>query len=69
MRRWPRRSAARPGPGTAAGGAREILLAGVDSVRRDVDTGEDLRAALALGVGPHTAAAAAGLLIGRVNRR
>ncbi|MEU8822996.1 2-phospho-L-lactate guanylyltransferase [Streptomyces sp. NPDC048636] len=38
-----------------ASGAREIELAGVDSVRRDVDTGEDLRAALALGVGPHTA--------------
>ncbi|MFD0413276.1 2-phospho-L-lactate guanylyltransferase [Streptomyces sp. NPDC127108] len=33
------------------------------SVRQDVDTGDDLRAALALGVGPHTAAAAAGLLI------
>ncbi|CAM5390393.1 2-phospho-L-lactate guanylyltransferase [Streptomyces abikoensis] len=38
-------------------GAREIGLAGVDSVRRDVDTEEDLRAALALGVGPRTAAA------------
>lgn len=38
-----------------ASGAREIRLRGVDSVRRDVDTGEDLRAALALGVGPHTA--------------
>jgi 2-phospho-L-lactate/phosphoenolpyruvate guanylyltransferase len=38
-----------------ASGAREIQLRGVDSVRRDVDTGEDLRAALALGVGPHTA--------------
>ncbi|MGO4756580.1 2-phospho-L-lactate guanylyltransferase, partial [Streptomyces sp. 2MCAF27] len=37
-----------------ASGAREIRLRGVDSVRRDVDTGEDLRAALALGVGPHT---------------
>ncbi|MFD7501924.1 2-phospho-L-lactate guanylyltransferase [Streptomyces sp. NPDC059850] len=38
-----------------ASGAYEIELPGVDSVRRDVDTGEDLRAALALGVGPHTA--------------
>ncbi|MFF5855106.1 2-phospho-L-lactate guanylyltransferase [Streptomyces sp. NPDC012751] len=44
-------------------GATELGLTGVDSVRQDVDTGEDLRAALALGVGPRTAAAAAGLLI------
>ncbi|MBT2387104.1 2-phospho-L-lactate guanylyltransferase [Streptomyces sp. ISL-11] len=44
-----------------ASGAREIELAGVDSVRQDVDTEEDLRAALALGVGPRTAAAAEGL--------
>jgi 2-phospho-L-lactate guanylyltransferase len=42
-------------------GAVELSPAGVDSVRRDVDTGDDLRAALALGVGPHTAAASAGL--------
>ncbi|WP_447040213.1 2-phospho-L-lactate guanylyltransferase [Streptomyces sp. DSM 118878] len=47
----------------AASGAVEITLEGVDSVRQDVDTGEDLRAALALGVGPRTAAAAARLLI------
>ncbi|WP_228989953.1 2-phospho-L-lactate guanylyltransferase [Streptomyces sp. DH8] len=40
-------------------GAVEIALSGVDSVRRDVDTGEDLRVALALGVGPHTARIAA----------
>ncbi|MFV0133445.1 2-phospho-L-lactate guanylyltransferase [Streptomyces sp. HMX87] len=46
-----------------ATGARELALDAVDSVRQDVDTGEDLRAALALGVGPHTAAAAARLLI------
>lgn len=39
-----------------ASGAREIELAGIDSVRQDVDTGEDLRRALVLGVGPHTAA-------------
>lgn len=38
-----------------ASGAREITVGRVASVRRDVDTGEDLRAALALGVGPHTA--------------
>ncbi|MFH9071796.1 2-phospho-L-lactate guanylyltransferase [Streptomyces alboflavus] len=44
-----------------AGAADGIGYAG--SVRQDVDTGDDLRAALALGVGPHTAAAAAGLLI------
>lgn len=40
-----------------ASGAREIGLRGVDSVRQDVDTGADLRAALVLGVGAHTAAA------------
>ncbi|WP_443074828.1 2-phospho-L-lactate guanylyltransferase [Streptomyces sp. NBC_01431] len=40
----------------SASGAAEILLDGVDSVRGDVDTGADLRAALALGVGPATAA-------------
>ncbi|WEH43619.1 2-phospho-L-lactate guanylyltransferase [Streptomyces sp. AM 2-1-1] len=37
-----------------ASGAREVPPAGLDSVRRDVDTGEDLRVALALGVGPRT---------------
>ncbi|MGP3774480.1 2-phospho-L-lactate guanylyltransferase [Streptomyces sp. SDT5-1] len=46
-----------------ASGAAELPGEGVDSVRQDVDTGDDLRAALALGVGPHTARAAAGLLI------
>ncbi|WP_330337605.1 2-phospho-L-lactate guanylyltransferase [Streptomyces sp. NBC_00557] len=46
-----------------ASGAAELLLSGVDSVRQDVDTGDDLRAALALGVGPYTAAVSAGLLI------
>ncbi|MER6383243.1 2-phospho-L-lactate guanylyltransferase [Streptomyces sp. NPDC001250] len=46
-----------------ASGARELELAGVDSVRQDVDTGDDLRAALALGVGSYTAATSAGLLI------
>lgn len=46
----------------AASGAVELPLDAVDSVRQDVDTGADLRTALALGVGPHTAAVAAGLL-------
>ena len=41
-----------------ASGAVELLLEETESVRRDVDTGEDLRAALALGVGPRTAASA-----------
>ncbi|WP_254712160.1 2-phospho-L-lactate guanylyltransferase [Streptomyces sp. TRM64462] len=36
-------------------GAVEIRLGGVGSVRRDVDTADDLREALALGVGPCTA--------------
>jgi 2-phospho-L-lactate guanylyltransferase len=38
-----------------ASGAAEIQLDGVDSVRQDVDTGDDLAAALVLGVGPRTA--------------
>ncbi|MBP2703287.1 2-phospho-L-lactate guanylyltransferase [Microbispora sp. RL4-1S] len=41
-----------------SGGAKELVLEGVASVRRDVDTVEDLREALALGVGPATAAVA-----------
>ncbi|MER7485707.1 2-phospho-L-lactate guanylyltransferase [Streptomyces sp. NPDC126497] len=53
------------GPGSRArhraSGAVELRLDGVDSVRQDVDTGDDLRAALALGVGPHTAAVTARL--------
>jgi 2-phospho-L-lactate/phosphoenolpyruvate guanylyltransferase len=44
-----------------ASGAREITLADVPSVRRDVDTREDLSAALVLGVGPRTAEVAAAL--------
>ncbi|MFF5259194.1 2-phospho-L-lactate guanylyltransferase [Actinomadura viridis] len=44
-----------------ARGARELALGGIDSLRRDVDTLDDLRAALALGAGPRTAAVA-GLL-------
>ncbi|WP_063771100.1 2-phospho-L-lactate guanylyltransferase [Streptacidiphilus neutrinimicus] len=38
----------------AASGAVELRLDGVASVRRDVDTGADLRVALALGAGRHT---------------
>ncbi|MES9521685.1 2-phospho-L-lactate guanylyltransferase [Streptomyces capoamus] len=47
-----------------ASGAAELTLAGVDSVRQDVDTGQDLRAALALGVGPYTAVVSAALPVG-----
>ncbi|MFB9463010.1 2-phospho-L-lactate guanylyltransferase [Streptomyces cinereospinus] len=46
-------------------GAAELRLAEVDSVRQDVDTADDLRAALALGVGPRTAAAARLLIPGQ----
>ncbi|MFH9862419.1 2-phospho-L-lactate guanylyltransferase [Streptomyces sp. NPDC017202] len=46
-----------------ASGAVELRPTAVDSVRQDVDTGEDLRTALTLGVGPRTAAAVARLLI------
>ncbi|MFE5396896.1 2-phospho-L-lactate guanylyltransferase [Streptomyces sp. NPDC056568] len=46
-----------------ASGAAELHLDSVDSVRQDVDTGDDLRTALVLGVGPRTAAVAARLLI------
>lgn len=46
-----------------ASGAAELRLDAVHSVRQDVDTRDDLRAALTLGVGPRTATAAAGLLI------
>lgn len=38
-----------------AGGAKELTLEGIESVRRDVDTPDDLRAAIALGLGPRTA--------------
>lgn len=44
-----------------ASGAREIELSDVESVRRDVDTPEDLGVALELGVGPRTARHAAAL--------
>jgi 2-phospho-L-lactate guanylyltransferase len=45
----------------AAAGATELGLAGVSGLRRDVDTPDDLREALALGVGPFTRAVAADL--------
>lgn len=37
-------------------GAKELCLDGIDSVRRDVDTPDDLRVALALGAGSRTVA-------------
>jgi 2-phospho-L-lactate guanylyltransferase len=40
----------------AASGAHELDPDDVPSVRRDVDTPDDLRSALALGLGPHTSA-------------
>lgn len=53
------------GPGSAAryrdGGATEILLADVPSLRSDVDTPADLQSAITLGVGPRTAELAAQL--------
>ncbi|UYQ64628.1 2-phospho-L-lactate guanylyltransferase [Streptomyces peucetius] len=53
-----------------ASGAVEIASGAVDSVRQDVDTADDLAAALALGVGPHTARRlAAGARTVRVGRR
>jgi 2-phospho-L-lactate guanylyltransferase len=45
-----------------ASGAAEIGLPAAPSVRQDVDTLDDLRAALALGVGPATARVAGGLV-------
>jgi 2-phospho-L-lactate/phosphoenolpyruvate guanylyltransferase len=39
----------------AAGGAVELGLPGINGLRRDVDTPEDLQEAAAIGLGPHTA--------------
>jgi 2-phospho-L-lactate guanylyltransferase len=39
----------------AASGAIELELDGIDGLRRDVDTPEDLQQAAAIGLGPHTA--------------
>jgi 2-phospho-L-lactate guanylyltransferase len=46
----------------ARAGARELALEAVPGLRRDVDTPEDLRAAIALGAGPRTTALAGELL-------
>jgi 2-phospho-L-lactate guanylyltransferase len=46
----------------AASGARELPLEGVPGLRRDVDTPDDLRAAVALGAGARTMALAGELL-------
>ena len=56
------------GPGSraahAALGAAEIGLPGLDGLRRDVDTLDDLRRAAEIGLGPRTRAVAAPLLAG-----
>jgi 2-phospho-L-lactate guanylyltransferase len=46
----------------AAGGAAELDLDGIPGLRRDVDTPDDLRAAVTLGLGPRSAPLAAELL-------
>jgi 2-phospho-L-lactate guanylyltransferase len=46
----------------AAAGAVELGLPGLPGLRRDVDTGDDLRAALAIGAGPRTTALAVEIL-------
>jgi len=46
----------------AMGGAVELVLDGVPGLRRDVDTPSDLRRAVTLGLGPHSAPLAAELL-------
>jgi 2-phospho-L-lactate guanylyltransferase len=46
----------------AAAGAVELALDGIAGLRQDVDTPDDLRSAVALGVGPRTAEVAAELL-------
>ncbi len=61
--RSPPGSAAPPAPATSPPAPARSHCATVPGVRQDVDTAEDLRAALALGVGPRTLAAAQGLLI------
>ena len=53
------------GPGSReahrSAGAVELLLPGLDGLRRDVDTIADLRDAARIGLGPHTSAAAGAL--------
>ena len=46
----------------AAGGAAELALDGIPGLRRDVDTPDDLRGAVRLGLGPHSGPLAAELL-------
>lgn len=46
----------------AAAGVAELGLPGLPGLRRDVDTGDDLRAALAIGAGPRTTALAVEIL-------
>jgi 2-phospho-L-lactate guanylyltransferase len=48
-------------PRSARGGALEVMLADVPSLRSDVDTPDDLRQAASLGLGPRTAVLAAQL--------
>ncbi|MGO9504653.1 MAG: 2-phospho-L-lactate guanylyltransferase [Streptosporangiaceae bacterium] len=54
------------GPGSRAahraGGAAELDIPGIDGLRRDVDTVDDLRLAAAIGLGPRTSALAGPLL-------
>ncbi len=54
------------GPGSRSwhlgAGAKEIDLAGIDSLRRDVDTPDDLAAAMRLGIGARTSRLTADLL-------
>jgi 2-phospho-L-lactate/phosphoenolpyruvate guanylyltransferase len=45
-------------------GAREVLLPGLDGIRQDVDTVEDLKLARALGLGPHTRAVVSAVMEG-----
>lgn len=51
----------------AAAGAVELAFGGMTGLRRDVDTPDDLRAALALGAGPRTTAVAAQLFADALN--
>ncbi|QVJ01027.1 2-phospho-L-lactate guanylyltransferase [Nocardiopsis eucommiae] len=51
-----------------AGGARELLIPDVASVRRDVDTPEDLAAVAEMGVGPRTSALLERLPTGHADR-
>jgi 2-phospho-L-lactate guanylyltransferase len=56
----------RYGPGSRArhaeAGAQEVLLPGLDGIRQDVDTVEDLERARVLGLGRHTSAVVPGVM-------